>query len=109
MSSTRIDSADIDLQTIKDRVAFCRLTFLEYFSIELLHQEHGGPASKNVGIAAEFLPCRAGSKQGNNFFLRQRRFARKHCLRGERAPIDIHADGVIANQGGTLEIDPGIE
>ena len=98
MSGARIDAAEINLQTIKDRVAFCRLTFLEYFTIELLHQERGGPAGENAGIAAEFLPCRAGSKQGNNFFLRQGRFARKHRLRRERTPIDIHANGIIANQ-----------
>src|SRR5438874_7173618 len=98
MSSARIDAAEINLQTIKDGVAFCRLTLLEYFSIELLHQEHGGPASKNVGIAAHFLPCRAGSKQGNNFFLRQGWFAREDSLRRERTTIDIYANGIIANQ-----------
>ena len=98
LAGARIDVADIDLQLIEDRVGLGRVALLEDLSIKLLNEKHRGAAREDVVIADEFLTRHAGGQERNDFFLRQRRFAREHGLGRKRSAIDINVDRVIADE-----------
>src|SRR5437868_835207 len=79
-TGARIDRAEIDLQTIKDRIALGRLAFLENLPIKLLHQQHGSATSQNVAISSQLLSGGSSSEKRNNFFLGQGWLARENRL-----------------------------
>src|SRR3989442_12965292 len=68
-TSTRIDRAEIDLQTVEDGIALGRLAFLENLPVKLLHQQHGSATSQDVAISTKLLPGRSSGEKRNNFFL----------------------------------------
>src|SRR5205085_1482454 len=51
LSSARIDSPHIQIQTVENRTALCPLPFLKNFSVKLLHEQHGGASSEHVVIS----------------------------------------------------------
>src|SRR2546430_3252812 len=97
-AGARIDRAEIDLQTIEDGIALGGLAFLENLPVKLLHQQHGRATSQNVAISSQLLASGSGREQGNDFFLRQRRFAPGKKLRRERVALKVKPHRGIAGK-----------
>src|SRR5207302_9126954 len=51
LPSAGIDRADIQIRSVEDRTTLGSLSFLKNFSVELLHEQHGGAPSEDVIIS----------------------------------------------------------
>src|SRR5215470_7994392 len=79
LTSSRIDRSQIQIQPIEYCVAIGRFAFLRDLAIQLLYQQHGRPSSENVS-SREFLSCRSGGDQRDDFLLWQRWFTGENRL-----------------------------
>ena len=64
LSGAGIDCAEVHIQSIEDRTALGRLTFLKNFAVKLLDQEHGGKRLMSCGRPCPGIELQVADESG---------------------------------------------